>query len=62
MSMASPSSRVRARVQDAAGIGDPLAYHTPGDGFFFSHPGRTVVGIGAASSAVVPAGPDQISR
>src|SRR6266571_612373 len=49
-------------LDGAAGPPDLLGFHDPDGGFFFEHGATGVVGVGAAATIVVPAGPNQVER
>ena len=60
-----PAARLEGRAElldGAAGPPDLLGFHDPDGGFFFEHGATGVVGVGAAATIVVPAGPNQVER
>lgn len=52
---------LRSRATRLGGLSDLLPFYAPGEGFLFEHGADSIVGIGAAVTITVPAGPSQVA-
>jgi len=60
--MSAVATDLVARAMRIDGNQDLLPFFTPDDGFFFEHPSRALVTIGAAHTISVPGGPGLVAR